>query len=305
MIDINEIITNFRNYSNLYCDFYIVAKELNFTRASEKYGRYQSNLSKNVKSLEEILGLNLIKSTNKGINLTSDGEKLYKNLEILFMTFGNFLDSYLKKSFELNGELTIGTTRNIADTILIKYLDPFYKKYPKVKINIKTDNASNLNEYIKNHKIDILIDYLPQINFLDKDNMEIIAINEINTTFACSKKFYKENGNKINTLEDLMYYNLILQGPSRRKQILDELLQSVNMELHPIMEMPDSKLMADFIKKNDCIGYFIEEEALSYDLVPIKLNIEMPKNNIGMVYSKNSNIIVKEFAKLILEQKNK
>ena len=121
MFDINETVSNLRNYSNLYCDFYIVAKELNFSRASEKYGRYQSNLSKNVKLLEEVLGIELIKSSNKGISLTLDGEKLYKSLETIFLNFGNFLDTYFKKSIELSGELTIGTTRNIADNILIKY----------------------------------------------------------------------------------------------------------------------------------------------------------------------------------------
>lgn len=42
--------------------------------------------------------------------------------------------------------------------------------------------------------------------------------------------------------------------------MLDEVLQKTNITLNPIIEMPDSKLMAEFIKENDCIGYFIKEE---------------------------------------------
>lgn len=39
--------------------------------------------------------------------------------------------------------------------------------------------------------------------------------------------------------------------------MLDEFLPKTNITLNPIIEMPDSKLMAEFI---DCIGYFIKEE---------------------------------------------
>ena len=286
------------NLSNMY-DFYLVAKEKSFTIASKKYCLSQPNLSRNVQNLEDELHLKLINRSNKGTSLTSDGEKLFEQLDKNF----NGIENYAKNLFsnELVGNLIIGTTRNIADNILCKYLSAFNKSYPKVKIKVIIDSAKNLNEYLLNHKIDILIDYLPQINFSEKDDMVIKSFDTFNTCFACSPKFYDEYSKKITSLKDLNKYNLVIPGSSRRRQYLDELLQNLNIELNPSIEMPDSKLMADFINQNDYIGYFIEDEALTYDLKILKLEEQMPLNSIGLIYSKNTlNNISKKFVELLL-----
>ena len=62
--------------------------------------------------------------------------------------------------------------------------------------------------------------------------------------------------------------------------------------------------MADFVKENEYIGYFVKEEVETFDLVPLILDIEMPKNYIGMIYSKNTiNLITKKFIELVLENR--
>jgi len=69
--------------------------------------------------------------------------------------------------------------------------------------------------------------------------------------------------------------------------------------------MPDSKLMADYIKSNDCIGYFIKDEIKTYDLAEIKLIEEMPVNPIGMIYPKRTiNKVAKNFIDIVLDNKN-
>ena len=295
-----------RNNFTLFFDFYVVAKELSFSKAAEKYSLSQANLSRNVQDLESILELTLLNRDKKGINsLTSDGEKLYNLLDKTFSNFEDYESNYLQNSDELKGKLTIGTTRNIFDNKLPFYLDLFYKKYPDVEISIITDSAKNLNDYLLNHKIDVLIDYLPQINFGEKYNIEVESIGSFETCFACSKEFYEKNANDIKTLKDLNNYALVIPGASRRKQMLDSILQSLNIKLNPIMEMPDSKGMAEFIKNNHCIGYFIKEEVKAYELVPLELKEEMPQNNIGIIYSKNTiNRIAKAFIELVLENKD-
>ena len=66
--------------------------------------------------------------------------------------------------------------------------------------------------------------------------------------------------------------------------------------------MPDSKLMADFIKENDFVGYFIEDEVKEYDLVKLKLKEEMPINSIGIIYPKKTiNHVAKDFVNIVLK----
>lgn len=157
-----------RNNLSLLYDFYLVAKSKSFSRAAENYNVSQPSLSRNVKLLEDTMKMKLVNRNNKGIELTNDGEELYKQLDTMFSVFNDYNKNNLNDSDELVGKLTVGTTRNIADNRLSEYLSIFNRQYSNVKIKIVTDSASNLNNYLLNHKIDVLIDYVPNMNFTEK-----------------------------------------------------------------------------------------------------------------------------------------
>ncbi len=283
----------------LYYDFYIVALTKNISQASYQYHVAQPTLSKNVKLLEDILHCPLVHRTNRGIELTVEGDMLYRKLANLFQKFSMEQESV--SDFEVTGNLMIGTTRNIADHILNRFLSAFYQKYPHVKINIFTDSASNLNSFLMNHKIDVLIDYLPNINYSEKFELEVKAIGHFNTCFACSKATYEKHGKEIQSIQDLHKCALVIPGSSRRRQMLDRVLQENNLQLFPIVEMPDSKLMADFVLLNDCIGYFIEDEIRDTDLKILPLKESIPQNSYGMIYYKFSfNPVVSKFVQVVL-----
>ncbi len=288
-----------RNNLPMLYDFYIVAKAGSYSKAAEENYVSQPNLSRSIKNLENTLNLELIIRNNKGISLTNDGIELYKKLDNMFSNIENY---NIYDGEDITGTITIGTTRNIADNKLSKYLLLFNKMYPKVKIKILIDNASNLNEMFIQHQVDILVDYLPNINFSENLNLDIKAIGQFNTCFACSKDFYERVAKGIRNLSELKDYKLLIPGSSRRRQMLDMVLQSNNIQLFPIMEMPDSKLMADLINNNDYIGYFIEEEVKNYNLVKLNLEDQLPVNLIGLIYRKNTmNIITKNFVKMVLD----
>ena len=82
--------------------------------------------------------------------------------------------------------------------------------------------------------------------------------------------------------------------------MLDEVLQSKDIVLRPIMKMPDSKNMIDIVSKSDYIGYFIEDELENTNLVKLELEEEMPTNSFGLVYLKHTiNPLAKKFVELI------
>ena len=135
-----------RNNLPLLYDFYLVAKSKSFTEAAEIYNTSQPSLSRNVKILEDAMKMILINRSNKGVELTNDGEELFIKLDSMFQIFHLYNEHHFIDSNELTGKLTVGTTRNIADNKLSSYLTDFLKYYPNVKIKVITDSASNLNE---------------------------------------------------------------------------------------------------------------------------------------------------------------
>lgn len=287
---------NIRNILSYLYDFYIVAKCKNMTVAANKIYTSPSNLSKRMQILEELLNLKLINSNNKGVSLTSDGEELLKMIE------NNSLGYLIKNEnvSEAKGRIVIGSTRNIADNVLADYLYKYNKMYPDVEIKIVTDSASNLNSFLVDHKIDILIDYFPQINFTEKDDFEIRYLSMFNTCFACNKDFYLKHKDDIKELNDLNNFNLVIPGSSRRRQMLDEILQRNNVILKPKIEMPDSILMIEFVKKSNFIGYFIVDELVNSELEILDLKEDMPTNPFGVIYSRNAlNLNARRFVDLL------
>ena len=295
-----ELIDLRNNFANYY-DFYISAKEKSFSEAGRKYFITPSSLTRSVAKLEQILDLKLVKTSNTGFELTLDGERLQKKLDDFFRN----IESYQMQNIsdKLDVVLTIGTTRNIADYTFVKYLVRFNRMYPNVKVNIITDSASNLNDYLVNHKIDVLIDYLPHINSTEKYELEIVPITQYYTYFACSKNYYKKVGKNMKSLKDLHSSKLIIPGSSRRRQILDEVLQNHNVQLIPSLQMPDSRLMAELVKANDYVGYFIDEEISDFDLVKLELKEELPINSIGVIYPKNTiNPVARNFVESLFQE---
>ena len=121
------IFLNFVHYYN----FYISALSGNFTKSGNLNHISSSSLSRSVNELEKILGLSLIVSTNKGFNLTLDGERLFKKLDNIFNSMSKLSTAELMTGDDV--VLTIGVTRNIADYLLPPILNEFIKKYPYVK----------------------------------------------------------------------------------------------------------------------------------------------------------------------------
>lgn len=295
-------MSSLRNKLPLYYDFYLVAKELSFTKASEKNYIAQPSLSRNVKNLEEMLGLTLINRHNKGVELTLDGEKLFKKLDKAFVNFLN--DDLNVSNEELVGKITIGITRNIADYKFAKYLYEFKKTYPNVEVGFIMTNATKLDSSLKDHSIDLLIDYLPKTNYSEKYDFEVVAIDHFNTCFACSKETYESGAKNIRCLKDLQKYPLIIPGKSRRREFLDKTLQTNNISLIPDIQMPDSKFMIDYVSISNHIGYFIEEELEDTELIKIDITEELPNNSIGMIYSKHTiNNVARKFVELVLKMK--
>lgn len=290
-----------RNNFTYYHDFYISAKEKSYSEAARKNNVSVSSLTRSIKELENVLNLKLVQTNNRGFELTLDGKRLYKSLDNFFNSINVFTSKELSDNLEV--VLTIGTTRNIADFVLAKYLTKYSNMYPNVKYKIYTDSATNLNEFLMNHKIDVLIDYLPHINYNEVYDLVVTPIEEYRTCFACSKEYYNKIKNKIKSLKDLNDYTLVISGSSRRRQMLDEILQKNKIELFPKHLMPDSKLMADVVKQNEFIGYFIEDELEAYDLVKLELKELMPVNPIGIIYPKNVNKVAKNFVNLVIDSR--
>ena len=147
----------------LYRIFTIVANE-----ASEKLNISQPAVTKHIKNLENALELRLFNRTNHGIELTSDGQKIYEEakeavetLNSIFVKHGKnrninlgvhvsmykMFSKILTKFSNINENITI----NISDTDLINMLAPDLSDMISKLENEKLDNIISKKTDNYNH----------------------------------------------------------------------------------------------------------------------------------------------------------
>lgn len=285
----------------LYRIFYVVANNLNITKAANELNISQPAISKSIKSLEEQLGGQLFLRTTKGVVLTKEGETFYKYIkqaiEFISSAENNFTDAINLET----GTIKIGISTTLTKEFLIPYLKIFHKKYPKIKIEIATDTSTILFTKLRNGLIDLII-----LNLTDKDygnDIKIIKTSSITNCFVTSDNTLKD---KVLSIKDLNKYPLILQAkPSNAREFIDDFAKKYNTVLKPDIELSSYTLVSEFIKIGFGIGLvtkeYIKNELKNNELYEIKLNEKIPKRHIGIAISKNNlpNFSTKKLIELI------
>ncbi|PPK61919.1 DNA-binding transcriptional LysR family regulator [Malaciobacter marinus] len=120
------------------------AKELNFT---------QSNVTLRIKQLEKSLGYALFYRTNKGVILTTEGEKLYPYaIEIV----KKVEEATLKiRNIDYHELLKIGSTQSNTTIRLIDFQKKLNKDFKDMNLEFVVDSSLNLIEQLLDYKLDI------------------------------------------------------------------------------------------------------------------------------------------------------
>jgi DNA-binding transcriptional LysR family regulator len=140
------------NQLQIFC---ISAETLNFTKAAVQLGYAQSNITAQIKQLEESLQVKLFERMGRGIQLTNEGKKFLENAKAILQ-----LCEKAKEEFAPNvfcGTLTIGAADTICVHRLPKILIEYRRLYPLVEIRVLTESCDTFIEWIKTNRVDIAL----------------------------------------------------------------------------------------------------------------------------------------------------
>ena len=116
--------------------FAAVAKAGSISNATSKILITQSAASRQIKNLEEALGIDLFYRTTKGLRLTEQGEVLY-NTVANFQGQLEHTQGFLNEDVqEARGRLVVTTSVDFGSTWLAPRLSFFSKKYPKLEMKV-------------------------------------------------------------------------------------------------------------------------------------------------------------------------
>lgn len=125
------------------------------SKAAEALHISQPALSASVKSMETELGVALFKRTNKGIFLTSEGEKIHDDAVGILNIINGWYTLFHEQ--EPEGEIHLACTPIISCYITPNIIVPFQKLYPKITIFVHNAQSYDIIGKLTTTSADIAI----------------------------------------------------------------------------------------------------------------------------------------------------
>jgi DNA-binding transcriptional LysR family regulator len=136
--------------------FRILAEELNFTRTAEKVHTVQSNVTAQIRALEEELGVPLFDRLGRRVTLTDAGRRFQPFAEkaLAAMEQGQRV---IHAGTEPSGPLRVGSPESILTYRLPPILRTFRQHYPHVELSFRPHLNDSLVSELETGKLDIVI----------------------------------------------------------------------------------------------------------------------------------------------------
>lgn len=209
-----------------------IAVENSFKMAADVLFMSQPSLSKQVKLLENRLGILLFDRSHRKIKLTQGGE--------LFLKYADRTLSLCEETCRaLNdlkngdrGNLTVGASQTIGTYLVPRIVALFAKNYPQIKLKINVDSTRIITKQVICKDIDIALvgGQIPE-DLNTKLEIETFAEDEFNLIVPKSHPFVT-NKLKVITKEDLYHLNFIaLNDNSTIRKFIDTVLTQNQIEI--------------------------------------------------------------------------
>ena len=134
--------------------FIAVAEELNFTRAAEKLNVSQPPLSRQIRQLEEEVGVQLFARDHHGVFLTPSGEIFLREARLLIAQVERVLESVRPSSKQEGGVIQVGLAAGLGGTFAPLFT-AHEKQFPGVDIQCKDILSGHQSHALRNQVIDI------------------------------------------------------------------------------------------------------------------------------------------------------
>jgi DNA-binding transcriptional LysR family regulator len=136
--------------------FRTLAGELNFTRTAERVNTVQSNVTAQIKALEDELGTRLFDRLAKSVVLTDAGRRFLPYAERALSTMDEGLRA-VQTGSEPQGALVVGAPETILTYRLPETLKQFQKKYPKVELQFRPFVSTAVWKEVDSGRLDVAI----------------------------------------------------------------------------------------------------------------------------------------------------
>lgn len=139
-------------------EYYLaVTREGNISAAAQSLHVSQPALSRQIKDLEEELGVTLFERGSRKIKLTEEGMILRRRAEEMVRLM-QITESEISQAHNaMSGEIHIGAGESLAFHHLSKIAGDIHKSYPEIRFSITSGDTEDLMDQLNNGLIDVAL----------------------------------------------------------------------------------------------------------------------------------------------------
>ncbi len=231
----------------IFCE---LAELLSFSKTAEKHFLSQSAVSQQLAQLELTHKCQLINRKKRPIELTKEGELLYKAAK-------DMLERYEQLKSELNSLKASGGVRiNVAAIYSIGmhtlpgYVKKFMVNYPNVNVHIEYSDASRIYESVLAGDIDIGLVAVPK---RDK-RLDVYDFEDEPLVLVCSPRHALANESQID-IHKVQFERFIgFEKDVPTRIWIDNILQRYNIVVRPVMEFDNIETVKRAVEINSGIS---------------------------------------------------
>lgn len=218
--------------------FVAVAEEKSFNKAAERLFISQPPLSRQIKQLEEEMGVVLIDRDQRPLKLTEAGVFFYEHAIQILRKSDNLRAMTMRKGV-FDGSLSIGFVASILYGTLPRVISRFRKVYPNIEIKLHELNSWQQTQALTNGKIDV---GFGRLLFEDASVRRILLREESLVVAVPIDHHIMQQKRRTITIADLSSENLLLYPKAPRPSFIDYILglfEARNIEPNSFSEVSE------------------------------------------------------------------
>ncbi|MDE6015340.1 MAG: LysR family transcriptional regulator [Acetatifactor sp.] len=272
-----------------YKIFYYVGKYKSFSKAAKALNNSQPNITRTMNNLEIELGCKLFIRSNKGVALTSEGEKLFLHAQAAHeqLQMGEAEINFSKGLH--NERISIGFSIGITEILLhdkiLPLLRDYHHLYPGTHIQIINNSTPSLVSAVS----DGLIDMAVVTSFSNSNlNLHETILNSFQDILIAGPSFSHLKDKKL-TLADLVQYPIInLWQGTETFEFYKNIFTLHGLPFEPEIETATTDQVLSFVKNDMGIGFISPEYAKTSlqknEVFQINLTENIPIRNISLIH---------------------
>jgi DNA-binding transcriptional LysR family regulator len=286
--------------------FHAVAQAGGISRGAERLHVSQPAVSKQIKELEDALGIRLLERLPRGSRLTDGGKLLAQYVQRMAVVEEETARAIEEFRGLKRGRLAVGASTTIGAYLLPQVFGEFHRQHPDIELQLEIANTETIQNQLMEGSIEVgLTEGLMEAEHLDS---EVFHEDELVAIAPRGHPLLKQK--RVTTRELCREPFILREAGSGTRAVVERALGKRGMKLKPVLSLASPEAIKRAVIAGvgvaivSRLAIFCELQIGSLAVIPVKDLVIRRPLHLQKLQSKSPSPAVSQFLKLLRAHKD-